>query len=221
MSNEDLKSKAFDFFSRLTWKRLIISIIAGAFAISMFTLYENRQTLFDQAKTGLNSTVDDLELKAPGKVGQALIQEFMKKHPEVLMLSLLDANPLSNQRIVVYRAFNSAQLEAEVLSQTLKVPTAGDGPLFTNDPENNKQVLAILNGEFYCSPPTGILLTAFPEQGKLVKQQCRVPLPPSFGKATGWMTLHMRDWPMASYDLMKNDSLVLSLEYYRREVGAP
>lgn len=220
MSTEDIKVKAFDFFTKLTWRRLLISFIAATFSITLYTVWENRQTLFDVGKTGLNGVVGDYPLNPPGKTGKAIVNDFLKRHPEVLMLSLLDADPETNTRKVIARFSLDQDVLSAIEQETKGLPGIGNGPLFTADPENNLQVLAIINGEFKCAKTSGIVLRVFPEFSKRVVWQCRVPVPPAFNKATGWMTLHLSKWPLTAdqeFDL-KSDSLTMANDYYNREV---
>lgn len=218
----DFKTKVIDFMTKMTWGRLALYVVTAAFAISMYTLWENRQQLFTTSSRSLNGTIDDFILETPGKVGEGMIRDFLKAHPSVLMISMIDANPIANERKVVYRDFNSARLKSTVETQVAINPTAGDGPLFNADETNNKQILAILNGEFTCSPvrPQGPFGRAYPDLNALNLYQCRVPLPPAFGKATGWFSLIMEAAPpsVEVYDQLKIESLLLSLNYYNLEI---
>lgn len=218
----DIKNSLADFILNVTWSRLIKTVIAGLVVISLVVVYENRQVFFNKINAGLNNTVDDFELKPPRLEGQKIIAGFMNGNKEVVMLSVLDANPVTNRRNVVYRDFNDPKIKNVVDRYVLENPTIGDGALFTTDPINNKQILAILNGEFFCAEnKNSIISQAFPEAAKQIVYSCRVPLPPSFGKATGWITLHLNKWPLDDYDRFKSDSLLMSLNYYNREVLNP
>jgi hypothetical protein len=212
---EDLKSKVWEWFAHLTVKRLIISAVAGAIGIGGWTLWENRQHVFDRQAIKYDG---DYKLPPPSADAQVLVQAFVNLRPEIVMVTLLDANPVSNTRNVVHRWFNEAAVRESVERVTKVNPLAGDGALFTSDPENNKQVLAVLSGEFYCAPVSGIILTAYPEVAKRVKYSCRVPLPPAFGKATGWFAVHLEKWPPADMDNFKSLALMMSLTFYNREI---
>lgn len=218
----DIKESVADFILHITWGKLIRTVIAGLVIISLIAIYENRQVFFNKINFSLNNTVDDFELKPPRLEGQKIIASFMNKNKEVVMLSVLDANPVTNRRNVVYRDFNDSKIKTLVDRYVLENPTVGDGALFTTDPINNKQILAILNGEFFCAENKNSIITqAFPGAAKQVVYSCRVPLPPSFGKATGWITLHLNKWPLEDYDQFKSDALLMSLNYYNREVLVP
>lgn len=210
------KNKIWEWFAHLTVKRLLISAVAGLVAIAGYTLWENRQKVFDNQTIKYNG---DYVLQKPGAEGNKVVGQFVNSHPEIVMVTLLDANPISNRRQVVSRWFNDPTVQSAVETITTANPTVGDGALFTADHENNKQVLAVLSGEFYCAPSGGGIITqAFPEVAKKVKYSCRIPLPPAFGKATGWFTVHLSKWPLDDLDRFKTDALTMSLTYYNAEI---
>lgn len=210
------KNKVWDWFAHLTVKRLAISALAGALTIAGWTLWENRQKVFESQSIRYNG---DYVLEKPSEKGQAIVSVFHKSRPEIVMITLLDANPVSNRREVVYRWFSDTATKTAVETQTSMNPTIGDGALFSQDPENNKQVLAVLSGEFYCAPAAGgIINIAFPDVAKRVKFSCRVPLPPAFGKATGWFTIHLTKWPLDDIDRFKTEALTMSLTYFNSEI---
>jgi hypothetical protein len=208
--------KVFDWFTTLTWPKYVLSTIAAATVITMVTLYENRQQVFEHRTPGVT---EDFELKQPSKDGVAIFENFLKAHPYVAYISLIDANPITNRRTVVARFYNDEQIKVMIESELADNPTAGDGSLFMNDPILNKQVLSILAGEFHCDPAkVGVIAKAFPEVAKRLKYSCRLPLPPAFGKATGWITLHLDKWPLDNLDSFKVDALTLSLLYYETDI---
>lgn len=217
----DFKQKVLEFFTHLTWPKFALYAVTAAFSISTFTIWENRQNLFTKIEMSFNNAVDDYKLHYPSKDGVGIISEFMRNNPEVLMLSIVDANPIDNDRIVVYRHYNDKRF-AQYAGQArpVEVYMAGNPPLFTSDVENNKLILAMLRGEFYCIPSTQdqLLQRRYPSVALASPFQCRVPIPPSFGKATGWFELQLSDPLDQSQDRLKVESLVMSLRYFETEV---
>lgn len=206
--------KIMQWLTTLTWPKLALALVAVTSGITMYTLYENRQKVFE-FQTGARGQADDFELMAPTKDGKAIFEAFLKLHPEVAYIALVDANPLSNRRITVARFYNDKEIQGIIENATRDTPSLGDGPLLTADPILNKQVLAILAGEFYCDPAKdGVIAKVFPEAAKRLSYTCRVPLPPAFNKATGWLAIHLNKWPSDDLEKFKIDALTLSLSYY-------
>ena len=217
------KDKLFEFFTKLNWYRLGISAVAALLIIFNYTLYENRQVIFNLAKplvtVSANTITADYRLEYPSVVGKNILNKLTLLHPEISMVSVIDADQISNSRTVVYRTFNDPVIEKIIKSTAEKIPDVGNGALFTSgDEASNIQVLAMLNGEFLCTPASGILVKAFPELGPHIEYQCMVPLPPAYNKATGWLTLHLKEWPVTDFNRLKNNSLIAALEYYNKEV---
>ena len=202
----------------LTWKRVAMaSAFAGA-GLLFLTLYENRQKVYERLEPQFYA--EDYALQPPGKLGEEVLRNFIAAHPEVALITLIDADPVRNIRTPVHRIFNNTQLE-QVIKGAEQSGRSGAGPLFSADAENNKQMIAVMNGEFYCAPVSeGAFANLFPEVSKIVKYSCRIPLPPAFGKATGWFSMHLTDWPPPrGLDNLKFDSLNMSLTYYNAEIA--
>ena len=212
--------KILDFLRTLTWKRYGISTIAVITGIVGYTLFENRQKVYDKMQPQLYA--EDYPLTAPGPVGKKILAELASKYPEIAIITIVDADPVRNQRIPVFRLFLDKDLEDIVKRVVGESTDKGNGPLFSSDEESNKQVIAIMNGEFACTPGMiGEFVKLFPESKSIVKHSCRIPLPPAFNRATGWISLHFREWPVGrGYDSIKYDALSASLAYFNAEIAS-
>lgn len=210
--------KIISWAMTLTWPKLIIAATAVVVGIAGLTLYENRQKVFADLQSA--RLTDDFKIEPPTKAGDEVFEAFLRSHPEVLMISLIDANPITNRREVVRRYFNNSDLKKVVLDAVAVNPGIGDGPLLTAEPQMNSQVLKILNGEFHCDPAAvGPIFKAFPDAIRVVKYSCRVPLPPAFNRATGWLTLHLSKWPIDDLERFKMAGLQLSQTYYYTDIS--
>ena len=210
-------AKVFDWFTHLTWPKMILATVAAVLMLTIYTLYENRQKVFD-FKTSI--ITEDFMMEPPSKAGREVFEQYLRLHPEVSYISVLDANPITNERMVIARFYNDKEIKAIVETQVLANPTISNSSLMTADPVMNKQVLAILAGEFYCDPAQGgFIAKAFPEVAKRLVYSCRVPLPPAFNKATGWITLHLNKWPLEDLEKFKVTALTLGLTYYTLDIS--
>lgn len=120
------------------------------------------------------------------------INIFMRKHKEVVYLTVLTFKFEKNTRLPIYRAFNSDELK-KIIYERLN---GGDGalPMFIkNDPSNNAQIIALITGETHCDPFTGGgLARAWPDLANKLTMSCRVPIPPVFGNnIPGYMVVHV------------------------------
>jgi hypothetical protein len=209
--SDDLKAKLLDFFAHLTVKRIGISALALSVILSFYTVYENRQNIFEKAKAVTMGS--DFKVSPPNVEQHAIVMRFMAIHPEIAFMTLIDADPVANRRTVIHRFFNDGSLESYFAKVDKERPGSGDGPLFSDNEQNNAQVLAIANGEFLCSETKGgILEKQFPSVAKDIMKSCRVPLPPAFRKSGGWFAMHLKaDKDMAA---LKTDALTMSFLFF-------
>lgn len=137
---------------------------------------------------------------------------FMRKHQEVVYLTVLTFKFESNTRLPIYRSFNSDELK-KIIYERLN---GGDGalPIFIkNDTSNNAQVESIITGETRCDPFTGGgLARVWPDLASKLTMSCRVPIPPVFGNnIPGYMVAHVTK-KLTDYEIevLKLDLILLS-----------
>jgi hypothetical protein len=139
---------------------------------------------------------------------------------DIVIVGLIESDPVRNMRIPIYRFIKDDDVQ-RIVDEAKERGATGIQPLFTENLSNNKQMLAIMSGEFNCGPVTeeGVLIT-FPKLKDKIVATCRVPLPPAFGQATGWIAIHLRKWPpTAGLDQLKFDALNMSLAYFNLEIA--
>jgi hypothetical protein len=214
---EKLLEKLDSLLQHVTGKRVFLVLMLGLGLLFLYTAFEQRHVLY--SKADLMSTNGDYVITAPSPVGQKLLKDLIAKYPNIAMITIIDADPVTNRRVPVARVFGNKEIQRLFEDVLAKNPKAGEGPLITADANNNAQVYAIMNGEFQCAPNKNTILSNnFPGSDKLVTYSCRVPLPPAFGKATGWFTLQLSTWPEERIESLKVDALSMSLQYYSTEI---
>lgn len=213
---EKILEKLDSILQHVTIARVFLVLLMFFGLLVMYTAFEHRHEVY--SKAGLKYD-GDYEITPPSDKGRKLVENFMAKYPNIAMITLIDADPISNRRKPVARFFANRELELIFDSVLRKNSNAGDGPLLTSSPDNNAYVLAIMNGEFSCSPNKNTILTnQFPGSEKIVSYSCRVPLPPAYNKATGWFTIQLQKWPDERIEDLKVDALNMSLQYYNLEI---
>jgi hypothetical protein len=140
------------------------------------------------------------------------IDIFMRKHKEVVYLTVLTFQFEKNTRLPIHRSFNSDELR-KIITERLN---GGDGalPIFIkNDTSNNSQIIAIISGETNCDPFTGGgLARVWPDLSTKLTMSCRVPIPPVFGNnIPGYMVVHITK-KLSEYEIevLKLDLILLS-----------
>ena len=211
--SEDLKTKIFTFLAHITVKRWLITAGVAISAIGLYSVFENRQKLFEAGLGSVGSYVTDFIVQPPSKAQHEIAYNFLRLHPEIAFMTLIDADPLTNTRKVVHRFTLDPVIERYFAELDRDKPGVGDGPLFNNVEANNSQVIAISNGEFLCSPVKGGLIERiYPEIAKTLVKSCRVPLPPAFRRAGGWFAIHLKS--DVDENRFKTDALTMSFLYF-------
>lgn len=203
----------------LTFYRLLLLIVFVAVFVTGYTLWENRQTLYNRAS--VIKITGDYELSVPTYKAKELLSTFVKTHPEVVFLGVIDADPIRNRRTPKYRVYGNYLVES-IVGIALESGVTGVLPLYSYDETNNKAVLSVMSGEFTCSPatPGSGLLFAMPELVPHIAATCRVPIPPAYNEATGWIALHLSTWPpKGGLDNLKFDALNMAIAYYNIEIS--
>ncbi len=212
-----MMDKLLKILQHLTWKKYIIASLAAFTGIVAYTFYENRQGVYESQFPVMRG---DYELNEPGKEGRQLLNDFMRRHPEIGLLTIIDADPISNRRLPIYRLYNSEAMRS-IIEENYEQGRDGSGPLFSSDNVGNEQILAVLSGELKCEEVTqGMFTKLVPGAQQAAVYSCRIPIPPSYQYVTGWISIHFKTWPPgSSLDVLKQDALRLGLEYYRAEIG--
>lgn len=206
-----------EFLKLITWQKYLMMLLTAVSALVLWMVYENRTVLYPTFPMVQGSYT----LGMPNEASRKLIEDFVKKYPEVGLLTVIQADPVANRRSPVYRHFNSDDVKKSIES-SYATGKDGSGPLFSADQVSNEQVLSVLSGELRCEPVTeGMFAKLFPDlaAGAIV-HSCRVPIPPSFSLVGGWIAIHLKTWPpRGQLDAFKQDALILALNYYKSELG--
>lgn len=212
---EKLLSHVDDILHAVTLKRVLLTLLLSFGLLMVYAMYENRQRIYSGILN--DPVIGDYKLEHPTNRGKQALDDFVRRDKNIMLLTLIDADPLNNLRIPVYRSYGSEEVK-RLIESSGDSRAAGSGPLFNTDPKNNEQILALMNGEMTCSPVNeGMFARMFDGVDRLVKYSCRVPLPPAFKKATGWFSIHLREMPedMAKF---KYEALNMSSLYYNMEI---
>lgn len=211
---EKILSHVDDILREVTGRRVFYTLLLAFGLLMIYAMFENRQRIYEGVLR--EPIIGDYVLEEPGRQGKELLSRFVFANKNVAMVTIIDADPLNNRRIPIYRAFGDEQ----VRKFTDDAKVTGEGPLFNNDSTNNSQMLAIMNGEMICGDvKEGMFSKLFRGADQVINYTCRVPLPPAFRKTTGWISIHMYEKP-TDVESFKFNALTLSLTYYNMEVAS-
>lgn len=213
----------FGFLSKLvktiTFKHVVLWTLAGILLILGYTAYEHREELFkDATSLGGSEPLPVNIVGATFKVSEATkakVKDFIASNGDYVAIGISSADIRLNQRVTIY--FNSVEANngSNVVSRNLDRL-----PLFTNDDENNRQMIKMINGEFHCVPYAATQLSkARPDINQSVTSICRASLPPYYGHFSGFITLYTKHDPSIDQLVRLKSSLEsLATEIYFKDV---
>ena len=191
----DKISDAHKFLNVLTWKKLV-QLMAFVFIMGLtWATYENRTTIygFISQKRLDTSASQTRELSKPTKIQINVVAE---KSDLVAGVTVMIADFQKNQRVTVYAYVNDAHPELKKEYQDFIDSSIGNVPLFSDNVEDNKRLVALINGEFMCNPYEGTLgQRLIPSTGQYIKYACSNGIPASYGRFTGIITLYLTRQP--------------------------
>jgi len=209
---------------RLSVSRLLLAFTLAILSITTIAVFENRDRIYEKVFSPGRLTNQGLEELSPES--KARIDDLLTKYPDIALLSVLKFDFIAGTRVPIYRGYNDpdiARVMGARIARSKPDYDPGTVQLFTADPETNREVVSVLNGEFTCASPrenSGILL-AWPEMRGKIVTSCRIPIPPatSYGAPRGYIAIHFtKPVDSARADGMTKDLLSLAMFIYLNDV---
>lgn len=200
----------------ITISKVLIWTLAAMIAAFAFTMYEFRNDVFNAANRA----------PLPGNpVGHAFIvsedtkkhlQQIVKNDDRIISVSVFSADIRLNIRKPIYTFTDALQSPQE----ELLLNNLTQFPLFTNNEENNRQVVKLINGEFYCAPyTTSPFAKAAPNLNRTAISLCRASLPPYYGYFAGFVSILLSEDPDVDRQIrLKSELESLAAEIYFKDV---
>lgn len=186
---------AHKLLSALTWKKLV-QLLAFIFIMGLaWATYENRETIYGYVTQKRIDPAASLtrELSKSTKVQ---INSITEKSDLIVRVTVVVADFQRNQRIEVYSYVSSNQPGLKRMYEIFLANSIGNPPLFSDNVEDNKKLVALINGEFVCSPyDTSFNQRLAPETAAYIKYSCSNGIPASYGRFTGIITLYLNRAP--------------------------
>lgn len=202
----------------ITFNLVLVWTIAGLATVIGFIIYEHRDDLFEATlaanKTGnvVGSTFtvsNDTKNK---------IRDFVIADDDIIGFGVFSADIRLNLRITNF-FFGDGQKnsieEKETLNQISRLR-----PLFTSSELNNRYMVKLINGEFYCVNYTSTLLSrSSPDINTEVISVCRASLPPYYGHFAGFLTIYLRNDPdIERQIILKKQLETFAVQIYFKDV---
>ncbi|MEJ7929857.1 hypothetical protein WG922_07725 [Ramlibacter sp. AN1015] len=200
-----------------TWKRIAMFAVILFLSIGGYVVFENRQTIYTQSIGRFDGVAVKQEITISDASKQA-IDQFVALDNNVEVVQLVDVDLYKNARKVVYEAVTAVR-KGELLDEAQL--TGQQVPLFSSEVVQNSQMISLINGEFGCG---AVKDTAFarkrPKFASTLHTSCRVPIPPLYGRLTGYLIFHLRNEP-SQYEIeaLKLHAIQLAMKIYLTDIN--
>lgn len=138
------------------------------------------------------------------------VEQFAASNTDLAAVGVMSVDLSENTRTALLMIYNDKKLEVQAAKLNMTT-----WPLFTSSPANNSDISSLLNGEFTCSPAQYSTLALSIGPNSPIKTTCRVPVPPYYGRLTGYLVMHSTDeLSIYQVDRLRNAALRLSIDMY-------
>jgi hypothetical protein len=200
----------------ITLKSVLLLSLAGILAIAALLSFEHRAEIFGSITTPKQRPVNEVGHEfVIGDDTKARIRDIIKTDQTYNGIAILSADIRLNTRRVIY-VYDPTASKAKMahLLNTSRLP------LFTRNEDNNRQIVKLINGEFFCAPyATTQVAQMAPDQIGSNVTICRVSIPPYYGFFSGFVALALRVDPSIEQQSRIKEMLEnLATEVYFRDV---
>lgn len=221
MSNfVDKMSDVQKFLSVLTWKKLI-QLIAFIFIIGLtWATYENRDVIYGFVSQKRIDPVTP-HVRSLSKKTSDEINAVSERSELIIGMQVVLADFQKNQRVVIYTYIDENRVMLKQLYSRYQNTSIDNVPLFSDSVEDNKHLVALINGEFSCRPFAETLSAKIaPEAGQYIKYTCSNGIPASYGRFTGLIVVYLQRQPTPEeYDQIRSISRTLATTIFERDLN--
>lgn len=203
----------------LSFRRILTVSLTVLVGIIALTVYENRNRIFAAAQ--LTVPVRNNMVGSTFTVGEDTrteIDQRVKKDSSIIGMSVSTADLRLNESHVLFFSSDDTQLTTIVNNQI----DVNDfrSPIFSQNDENNIEVIKLINGNFSCSSFHDTLQARLtPEMGSTAKMICRSSIPSYYGYFSGFVTVYLNEqYSVDRQAMLKITTDRLSVDIYFRDV---
>lgn len=205
---------------RIMFLELLATVTLAVLLVSIFILYEAKTAVIQRyiVPDTQVAVVPSAERLALSSASREAVYEFAHARPEIAVVGVVAVDLKENTRTSLMRVFNDKEIEKRVMDADKSVPS-GPFPLFTADVTGNAEITALLSGEFTCSTEDVTVFIQKYNLGDKLKQVCRIPVPPYYGRLTGYLVLYSKaEMSIYEKDRLRSAVTRLALDIYRNDV---
>jgi hypothetical protein len=198
----------------ISFTRVVIWLLTATIGIVGYTFFEHRNDLIDATKkfgaerVGISFKISNQSLLK--------IQDLVKNNNSIVGVVVIAADlRLNLKTVVAYEGYDKNNNQI-VTSDSLRRLA-----FFNKSEDNNRQMVHMLNGDFFCLPfEHSQLKYVLFNTNSAATYVCSVSLPPYYGNFSGFISVLLNAGPDLNLQLdLKNRIDILSTEIYLRDIA--
>ena len=198
--------------------RIFVWAMAMVACVFGYTVFEHRSEIF--METSFSPRPIGNMVNETFNVSDITKQEFAEyaaSDKSIAGIAIISADLRQNLRTAVFFYGNGNTAKYNQQGRLLPIDQL---PLFTSDDENNRQMVKLINGEFFCVPYSSTIMAhASDEPHNELVAVCRASLPPYFGHFSGFISVLLTiDPDLEKQSELKNRLESLATQVYFRDV---
>ena len=198
MSNlVDKLGDAHKLLDVLSWKKLLQLALFVIILGIAWAGYDNKAEIYGYI-THKRIDPNSAQPKELLLASRAQINAVVDKSDLIGSVTVTLADFQKNQRILVYSYVNQGHSDLKSMYAKYALNSFGNAQLFGDVPEDNRQLIGLINGEFVCTPYDGTLIQRLaPDTSKYIKYTCSNGIPAAYGRFKGIISLYLTRQPKA------------------------
>ncbi len=203
------------FLTKLSWGKIAQLFVLFLVLLSGWITFQTRDDITRFVSTGHFERT--MPLRTLSKKTTDELDLTVSKIDVIVGIVINSIDFKTNTRHVVYMSTTNPDLK-RILSNHPNVML--DQPLFTNNADQNKRIISLINGDFVCGK---YILTAgsmeMPETRPFIDTVCANSIPPYYGKIVGTISIFVKKEPSnEEIDQIRVLSKGLSATIYNNEL---
>lgn len=173
-------------------RRLVTYAAAGLLSIVLWTMYENRSTIF-VALLPPTTSVNTVGLTfSVSKESENVMKETVLADSSIIGIAVSSADlRLNESRWLFFTGDNATLVGVNTASRRINDSRL---PLFSSLEENNVEIIKLINGQFSCVKfKNTMLFSLYPQLENVVRTVCRVSIPSYYGYFSGYVSVYFSE----------------------------
>lgn len=184
-------------FRDLSWIKILQFSLFCLITLVFLIFWEVRPQVYESLKINAIPSGKILESVIMTPKSAQETQKSLKKitHTSTIAIQVISVDFKKNIKTQAHIESNNQEFRKSV-EDYLTIRSGSGMPVFGSKESNNRRIVELINGNFVCTPYTETAEPAmYLNTTGIVHYVCSVPIPPFYGKFTGYITAYISKKP--------------------------